>query len=57
MAFPPNYSQERSNRERNKARKALDKQQKRDDKSSQRKTELAAGVEKNEPGQPDKESK
>ena len=39
MAFPPNYSQERSNRERAKARKALDKLQKREDKSSQRKSE------------------
>ena len=38
MAFPPNYSQERSSRSRGKAQKALDKQQKREEKSSQRKT-------------------
>ncbi len=37
MAFPPNYQQERSNRARNKARKALDKQIKREEKASQRK--------------------
>lgn len=43
MAFPPNYNQERSNRDRNKARKLLDKQQKRDEKSAQRKTENASG--------------
>lgn len=39
MAFPPNYNQERSNRDRNKARKLLDKQQKRDEKAAQRKTD------------------
>jgi hypothetical protein len=36
MAFPPNYRQERSNRERAKQRKALEKQQKRAEKSLQR---------------------
>lgn len=39
MAFPPNYNQDRSNRARAKARKALEKQQKREDKAAQRKTE------------------
>ena len=39
MAFPPNYNQDRSNRARAKARKALDKQQKREEKAAQRKTE------------------
>jgi hypothetical protein len=39
MAFPPNYNQERNNRSRSKAQKALDKQQKREDKSAQRKSE------------------
>ena len=38
MAFPPNYSQERNNRARGKARKALDKQLKREEKNAQRKT-------------------
>lgn len=37
MAFPPNYRQERSNRERAKQRKALDKQSKRDERAAQRK--------------------
>ncbi len=37
MAFPPNYNQERNNRSRSKAQKALDKQQKRDDKAALRK--------------------
>ena len=37
MAFPPNYRQERSNRERTKQKKALEKQARRDEKSSQRK--------------------
>lgn len=39
MAFPPNYSQERNNRARNKAKKALDKQMRRDEKSAKRKQE------------------
>jgi hypothetical protein len=39
MAFPPNYRQERTNRERAKQRKALEKQQKRDEASGQRKQE------------------
>ncbi len=37
MPFPPNYRQERSNRERAKQRAALDKQARRDEKSSARK--------------------
>ncbi len=37
MAFPPNYNQDRNNRARAKARKALEKQTKRDEKSAQRK--------------------
>lgn len=37
MAFPPNYRQERSNRERAKQRKAQEKQARRDEKSVQRK--------------------
>ena len=39
MAFPPNYGQERNNREKAKQRKALEKQQQRQDKSAQRKHE------------------
>ena len=39
MAFPPNYGQERNNREKAKQRKALEKQQQRQEKSSQRKHE------------------
>jgi hypothetical protein len=37
MAFPPNYNQDRTNRARAKARKALDKQLRRDEKSALRK--------------------
>jgi hypothetical protein len=37
VAFPPNYHQERSNRNRSKQQKALEKQQKREEKSAQRK--------------------
>ncbi|MBC8036543.1 MAG: hypothetical protein H7X89_04940 [Rhizobiales bacterium] len=37
MAFPPNYNQDRTNRARAKARKALEKQLRRDEKSAQRK--------------------
>ena len=40
MAFPPNYNQERKSRENAKHRKAMEKQQKRDEKSAQRKQEL-----------------
>jgi hypothetical protein len=39
VAFPPNYNQERNNRAKAKQQKALDKQNKRDDKSAQRKHE------------------
>ena len=39
MAFPPNYNQERNNRAKAKQQKALDKQNKRDDKAAQRKHE------------------
>lgn len=38
MAFPPNYNQERNNRARAKARKALEKQERREGKSAQRKS-------------------
>jgi hypothetical protein len=44
MAFPPNYSQERNNRARAKAQKALDKQNEREDKSARRKQVRAAEV-------------
>lgn len=37
MAFPPNYNQERNNRARAKQRKALEKQERREEKSSHRK--------------------
>ncbi len=40
MAFPPNYNQERKSRENAKHRKAMEKQNKRDEKSAQRKQEL-----------------
>jgi hypothetical protein len=37
MAFPPNYNQERNNRAKAKQLKALEKQNKRDEKSATRK--------------------
>ena len=37
MAFPPNYNQERNNRAKSKQLKAIEKQNKRDQKSAQRK--------------------
>ncbi len=42
MAFPPNYNQDRTNRARAKARKALDKQSKREEKAAQRKHDQPA---------------
>jgi hypothetical protein len=42
MAFPPNYNQERNNRARATARKALNKQLKREEKAAQRKQARAA---------------
>ncbi len=42
MAFPPNYRQERNNRERAKQRKALEKQAKREEKSALRKADEPA---------------
>lgn len=39
MAFPPNYNQERNNRAKAKQAKAVEKQNRRDEKSSQRKHE------------------
>ena len=45
MAFPPNYNQERKSRDNAKQRKALEKQQKRDEKSAQRKFENTDTVE------------
>ncbi len=43
MAFPPNYRQERSNRERAKQRKAQEKLAKREEKSITRKPEPGDG--------------
>ena len=43
MAFPPNYRQERSNRERAKQRKAQEKLAKREEKSMTRKPEPGEG--------------
>ncbi len=47
MAFPPNYRQERNNRERAKQAKALEKQAKRDERAQNRK--LEAGERTEEP--------
>ena len=57
MAFPPNYNQERNNRSRSKAQKALDKQQKREDKSAQRKTERPPEENRSAARAPDKDQK
>lgn len=57
MAFPPNYNQERNSRSRSKAQKALDKQQKREDKSAQRKTVRPPENTQGAPRTPGKEPK
>jgi hypothetical protein len=57
VAFPPNYSQERTSRDRDRARKALKKLQKRDDKSDQRKAERVLSVAKPVTNELDKEPK
>ena len=57
MAFPPNYSQERTSRDRDRARKAAKKLQRRDDKSVQRKTERMPPDAKPAANEPDKEPK
>ena len=44
MAFPPNYSQERKAREAAKQRKAREKQERRGDKSAERKHEGEPGA-------------
>ena len=57
MAFPPNYGQERSSRDRDRVRKAAKKLQRRDDKSIQRKAERVLTVAKPVTNEPDKEPK
>ena len=42
MAFPPNYNLERNNRARAKAQKLAEKQQRREEKAAQRKSEEQA---------------
>ena len=44
MPFPPNYSQERKNREAAKQRKAREKQQKREENSTEYKHDNAPGT-------------
>ncbi len=55
MAFPPNYNQERNNRARAKARKALEKQERREEKSSQKKVTPETGEDARVNIQPDKD--
>ena len=57
MAFPPNYNQERNNRARAKAQKALDKQNEREDKSARRKTVRAAEDPAPAPDRPETEKR
>lgn len=57
MAFPPNYNQERNSRSRSKAQKALDKQQKREDKAAQRKNQSPPENTKAADNKSDRESK
>jgi hypothetical protein len=47
MAFPPNYRLDKSNRARIGARKALEKQTKREEKSAQRKRDREAAASNN----------
>ena len=44
MPFPPNYNQDRNNRARAKARKALEKQLRREEKSALRKQDRPASA-------------
>ena len=55
MAFPPNYNQERNNRAKAKQQKALDKQNKRDDKNAQRKHETQVEVQQSAAPEPKKD--
>jgi hypothetical protein len=55
VAFPPNYNQERNNRAKAKQQKALDKQNKRDDKNAQRKHETNVDVQQSETRLPKKD--
>ena len=57
MAFPPNYGQERSGRDRDRVRKAAKKLQKRDEKSVQRTAERVLTVAKPVTNDVDKEPK
>jgi hypothetical protein len=54
VAFPPNYNQERNNRAKAKQQKALDKQNKRDDKNAQRKHETQVDEQKSTTAAPKK---
>jgi hypothetical protein len=56
MAFPPNYNQERSNRDKAKQAKAIDKQNKRDEKAAQRKHDEAANQQRSPSTEPDKDT-
>jgi hypothetical protein len=49
VAFPPNYNQERNNRAKAKQQKALDKQNKRDDKNALRKHETQVEAQQSTP--------
>jgi hypothetical protein len=55
VAFPPNYNQERNNRAKAKQQKALDKQNKRDDKNAQRKHETHVEAQQSTPTPPKKD--
>lgn len=51
MAFPPNYRQERNNRDRAKQQKALEKQAKRDEKRRSGSTDDDANTQQPQPAE------
>lgn len=55
MAFPPNYNQQRQDRQRAKDRKLLEKQWRRDEKTQQRKEARAAEERRGETAAPVRE--
>ena len=55
MGFPPNYNQDRSNRDRTKSRNALKKQLKREERSIQRKQDRS--ITEDESGSPTEDEK
>ena len=56
MAFKPNYNQQRADRNRSKAQKKLEKQQRRDEDTAKRKAARGEPTDSSEPGKPPHQS-